>query len=447
MWPAELQRLALLAVLCRARALARPARTKTDTDPALKRLAARIQSLHHDLAPGHLRALPVNATLQEVRADLGLTHGDKFRDWDEAASQAELFADTARDALDATDRDEDGWRDGPSCEPPPADASARLDALIRALEQFAGPLGKPSPASTQTALQQRGADHVAHLTRWLLELRWLRPHLGAHDRFRWAQALGRLRWALTCLPRDLRHPLEPLFDPLHRPERPYPQELGEDPSGRTHKKARKLLLKRRPGPHAEPAEVASWLAEAFALGDDLGLGPLAAELTDLTDQIAALAEDRPSPDRAFQRRVKRLHWALSERTRAAKSTASDPSPLDLGRLHFDHLLHRVRERVAGLPALFISNRSDPALKASLEQHLGLTLDWVETEPRRLQAKEDAIRQGRYALVLSATGFQDHNVDRMMVPEARAIGIPYVRVDRGRLGACVRALARDLGLED
>jgi hypothetical protein len=51
----------------------------------------------------------------------------------------------------------------------------------------------------------------------------------------------------------------------------------------------------------------------------------------------------------------------------------------------------------------------------------------------------------YDLVMSATGFQGHSIDATLGRETKACGLPYVRVNRGRLTTCVRALARQFGL--
>ena len=50
-------------------------------------------------------------------------------------------------------------------------------------------------------------------------------------------------------------------------------------------------------------------------------------------------------------------------------------------------------------------------------------------------------------MLIATGFQAHTIDGILARAARAGGVPYVRVFKGRPLACVRALARSLGLQD
>lgn len=109
------------------------------------------------------------------------------------------------------------------------------------------------------------------------------------------------------------------------------------------------------------------------------------------------------------------------------------------------MINTLREHVAGKTALFVTNRADPELHRTLERELGLSITWCEGQPRRIDAQCDSIARGRYDLVLCATGFQSHATERLLCPAARRAGVPYVRVNKGRLAACVQALARDFGL--
>ena len=113
----------------------------------------------------------------------------------------------------------------------------------------------------------------------------------------------------------------------------------------------------------------------------------------------------------------------------------------------DSLSALVRSRVEGKSALFVSNRDDPDLKARLEERLGLDITWCDGNPRKVQAQCDSIARRSYDLVLIATGFQAHTIDGILARAARAVGVPYVRVFKGRPLACVRALARTFGLAE
>src|SRR5690606_22897404 len=94
---------------------------------------------------------------------------------------------------------------------------------------------------------------------------------------------------------------------------------------------------------------------------------------------------------------------------------------------------------------FVSNREDPMLRDRLEKALGWEIEWSTAEPRRVSAIANAIARGKYRVVLSATGFQDHSTDIALARAAASSNTLYVRVNRGRGAACARALARELGI--
>jgi hypothetical protein len=102
--------------------------------------------------------------------------------------------------------------------------------------------------------------------------------------------------------------------------------------------------------------------------------------------------------------------------------------------------------VHGNKALFVSNRDDPNLQRAVERAFGVTLDWCDGSPRRLQSAVTRIEQGSYDLVIGATGFMDHGTERAVSPACKNAGVPYARAYRGRTLACARAIATAVGLE-
>lgn len=105
------------------------------------------------------------------------------------------------------------------------------------------------------------------------------------------------------------------------------------------------------------------------------------------------------------------------------------------------LMRRVRVAVTGEAALFVSNRDDPQLKRAIEAELGLSLDWCVLNPRRMQSAAKRVRCGRYSLIIVATGFVSHSVDRVLGKAAKSAGVPFVRARRGRLQATAHAISR------
>ena len=108
------------------------------------------------------------------------------------------------------------------------------------------------------------------------------------------------------------------------------------------------------------------------------------------------------------------------------------------------LLSRVRGSTEGKRSVFVSHRRDPELQAALQETFGFaSLECKIVEPRRLQALGEAIEEGTYDLVIAATGFQLGSLDQLLARACRTAGVTYLRVNRGRPLACLRALARDL----
>lgn len=447
----ELQRMGLIAFIARARQIALRVHDER-VENTVRRFAGKLTELAQEFWPGSVRSLQLRATPLDAGADLRLADGGRLHDWAEAAEVAERMIDEKRNAMSDAGLDDWGWIDYAACFPAPNDPDARLEALrVQMARVLEGP-------DADKRLQVEGMEVLQELQRWAKEARWLRPHV--EDRHTWGRLMGRLRWAVTRLPRDLRAALDVLLDENRRQPKPWSQELGEDPLAKQRKKQRKELLYKKPeGSAARPDVVAAWLEEAFSLGDAFGTVEIAERIEDLGDIVLALPSDESSGrDRKYRRRLKLLQDDLERRRnpnaapeRAADDGDGDDEPVDQsrdideGEQGFRHLLAEVRLRVEGRRALFVSNRADPALKDKLERELGMIIEWAEIDPRRLQARIESVKQRSYDLVLSATGFQGHSVDTTLGRETRAAGLPYVRVHRGRLTSCVRALARSFGL--
>lgn len=449
----ELQRLGFIAFIARARHVA--SRTGDPrVEQLVRRIAGRLGELAEQFWPGSVRALQLRATPLQAGADMDLPDGGKLHDWAEAADAAERLLEEKRATLERRSLDESGWADLDRCFPAPNDPDARLEELRHAMEKVFGRLDQKASSDLDRDLQQGADKLLAEIVKWGRELRWLRPHVD--DRIRWGQAMGRLRWALTRLPRDQRAALEPLVNEGHRPARSWPIELGEDPVAKQRKKLRKALLQKRPeGDKTAPDVVSRWLAEAFELGDGFSTSEIAERIPDWHGVVLALPiEESGDNDRKYRRRLKLLQEEIERRQRGDTS-APEPEPEaegevptlepDEGDIAFRRLLARVRERIEGKSALFVSNRADPLLKERLERELGVQIEWAEIDPRRIQSRIESVRRMSYDLVMSATGFQGHSIDATLGRETKACGLPYVRVNRGRLTTCVRALARQFGL--
>lgn len=452
----DIQRLGFIAFIARARHVA----TRSG-DPrvenVVRRIAGRLGELAEQFWPGSVKALQIRATPLQAGADMGLSDGGRIHDWAEAAEVAERLVEEKRAKNDLRGLDDWGWADYDRCYPPPNDPDERLETVRAAMEKLFGRLEMKSSSDCDRELQTAGDKLAPELVKWARELRWIRPHV--EDRVRWGQAIGRLRWAAMRLPREHRGPLDIALDESHRPPKPWAHELGEDPIAKQKKKVRKALLQGRPtNEKATPDAVAEWLTQAFELGDAFTNTEIAERVMDWAALVAALPSDEGSgKDRKYRRRLKGLQDEIDRRLRGepeqpeAANAEEEPEVVSLdtdeGDLAFRKLLDRVREKVAGKLALFVSNRADPLLKEKLEKELGFEIEWAEIDPRRIQSRIESVRQGTYDLVLSATGFQGHSIDATLGRETKACGLPYVRVNRGRLTTTVRALARQFGFLD
>ena len=449
----DLQRLGFIAFSARARHIS--SRTGDPrVEQLVRRIAGRLGELAEQFWPGSVRALQLRATPLQAGADMDLPDGGKLHDWAEAAEAAERLVEEKRASLEKRGLDESGWADLDRCFPAPNDPDSRLEVLRNAMEKVFGRLDQKSSSDIDRDLQTNADKLAPELLRWARELRWLRPHVD--DRPRWGQAIGRLRWALTRMPREQRMSLDTLLQEEHRPSRAWASELGEDPVAKQKKKVRKALLQKRPeGDKTAPDVVSRWLAEAFELGDGFSTSEIAERIPDWHGIVLALpADETTDTDRKYRRRLKLLQDEIDRRQRG---DVGEPAPepeadgevktleQDEGDIAFRRLLARVRERIEGKSALFVSNRADPLLKERLERELGVQIEWAEIDPRRIQSRIESVRRMSYDLVMSATGFQGHSIDATLGRETKACGLPYVRVNRGRLTTCVRALARQFGL--
>lgn len=452
----DLQRLAFIAFIARARHISQR-NPDARVEAIVRRIAGRLGELAEQFWPGSVRALQLRATPLQAGADMDLPDGGRLHDWAEAAEAAERLVEEKRTSLDKRGLDESGWADLERCFPPPNDPDTRLDELRNAMEKAFGRLDQRSPSEADRELQHATDKILPELLKWARELRWLRPHV--EDRVRWGQAIGRLRWASTRLPREHRASLEVLLNEEHRPTRPWAHELGQDPIAKQRKKLRKALLQKKPeGERATPEAVSQWLVEAFDLGDSFSTSEIAERIPGWFEIVLALPTDEATgKDRKYRRRLKILQDEIDRRQRGETTprpanedeveveVSAQSLEQDEGDLAFRRLLARVRERIEGKSALFVSNRADPLLKERLERELGVQIEWAEIDPRRIQSRIESVRRMSYDLVLSATGFQGHSIDATLGRETKACGLPYVRVNRGRLTTCVRAIARQFGL--
>lgn len=435
----RLQRLHILGWAAQVRALEALVPGSREVELAGGSAIAILGRMARTYWPGTVRALMRSASPRDCVDDLRARERPAPSSWDDVAR----LAAEALEGMAARSVDEYGWADAAQLAPPPPDPDGMLAGLAQLCARAEKTLEETLTADAALATE---------LTDAARRLRWLRGHVA--DDKRWGAAVGALRRILSHHPAGL-EAVATLLDPAHRPPKAWATVVGYDPNKRQRQRLRRQALTTVPRPTDDLAIVGSWLVGAIEAGltnDEVveRLRPQA----DSAERRRALGELEPPPDaeRRIRSRFRRAIAALAGVTAPTEGDAGsddddasldDPAPATERLIH--PLVARARELVAGQRALFVSNREDPELHARLEHAFGLDITWCVADPRRVEAQTDRIRHGAYDIVLSATGFQSHSVDRALSGACRAAKLRLVRVDHGRPLACARALARQYGL--
>jgi hypothetical protein len=436
-----LQKLHVLAWIARARMLEHEAGRNRSASDATAAIARRLTTLCKTWWPGSVRALQVDATPERASREQGLPPATR---WLEVAESAEARLEQ----LIAEPPSDDGWRDMAALTTPPDDATPELAVAVKTIEQLIAPIDVPPSNDAPKPLTQ---NDELRLEDAAARLRWSR-HV-APDPERWGAAIGRLRWLVAQRKGGAR--LAKLIDATHSPR----------PSWEIEAHVVRSRLVALTAPPEGASELLAWLLAAFDAVDGPSLAKRLRDLKTASGQpVAPLVlqikeTDLPPNDRRMRRRLRHLHELM--RGTALELASSPSGSFDLtppmmtpdpeGPIHRpshdERTFQRVREKLRDVSALFISNREDPMLRERLERALGWQIEWSTSEPRRIASIAGAIARGKYKVVLSATGFQDHATDITLARAAAGSGTLYVRVNRGRSAACARALARELGIRD
>jgi hypothetical protein len=457
----------LARAVCRLRSLDERA---FDWSEATQLVHARL-GLIHDLSrrcwPGCLQLLGRDGSPASLLADLRTTGLSATRlatlardvglpsavpeDWTQAALLAAAALDQLESEAAASGMDDWGWADrSVSADQSRAPASPeRLYRQVRrVVESETGPLGDEASGRP---LARPGVEtpSVRRLIGAARALRWLRGSpLAVGD---WGLLAGRLRWTAQSghLSPDAARWLRNVLEPTMVPQRGWDAELALDDESKRRRERRDRLLARRPGPQAPRQAVADWLRDAATggLSHDEVRPLLLPEWTGRDkDAIVLLV-----PQKVHRDKVSRLLGA----SKTPPGTPSGGLGADVGVSDWEttisngfrsiaHVLPGVLTRTRGLRTLFVGNRPDRQLQTRLSGLLETgVLDWCDIS-RGARSFVERVSSGSYDLVLAATGFIDHPVEkrfRTALPE----GARIVRVDRGRPVATVLALARDFGL--
>lgn len=444
-------RLLMLHWITRARSVQDLRPGDRDVFEAVHRIANQIQEQAFRLWPGSIPALQLSARPAECRLVL-FPDGDAppLRSWAEVAeaAQAALEAIEEDRALDG-----DGWADAAVLHPRPNDPDGALREVRGRLAKLAvdwePPKRVPPPGALRTdAAARHGLTGIAQRARWLRG--------DVSDVAAWSDLIGHLRRIAQFHEYDFPE-LGRILHEDYCPSATWAKELGQDPERKQRRKLRRALLQRRPrGAEVSTPDLKCWMLEAFEVFDN---PDLAVWLREYAPRLGDFAIEEIG-DRRIRGRFKKLLERLAAPRDAQHEESLVQEAADADRAEPPNgepavvaapdpqqvLLEKVRSRTRGRRLLFVSNRADPHLEAHLREGLEpVRLDWCIAEDRLIASAAERIACGTYHIVLCATGFISHKTEKSLREGCLRGRVPYVRVFKGRLVSCLRALERDLGM--
>ncbi|MBI5363916.1 MAG: hypothetical protein HZA53_12105 [Planctomycetes bacterium] len=446
------QRLLVLAWIARARALDVRATGRGRVSERVARLAHLLGQLTKLGWPGSVRALGLHMRPSDCLDDLA----DKgpIAGWAELAERAEAELATREEADPAHGRDEWGWGDAEVLAPRPADPSTLLAEARAKLEAWTGPIASARAVLAGKAflqepdaerLRSNAGDFGREATAVAKTLRWLR----ALELEGWGECIGRLRWSVDRGGEDARGALRELLDPLVVFRQSWARANGRDPEAREKKRRKsELLVRSRALAAGDTAALVEWLGAAFELGNELPVAKIAEALAFHADAVLALTHKYEK--RSLRGRLRDLQACMRGPIEAP--VPGTPEPLDdetaveVEPERPPSVPPSVLEFTRGKRALFVCNRADPEHDEELRRAFEFErVERSEHGPRRLESAAERIRAGRFDVVLAATGFLPHKADSVLRTACKQSSVRMVRVDKGRVSACARHLARELGV--
>lgn len=438
--PASLQRLHITAWILQARAV----QEKRPSDDAILRavgeIASTLTSFCKKFWPGNVRALQLATT--PAQALDGIVRGTVAQTWAQAAQRIETAVES-----ESLRGDEFGWHD--KIEVPPSDPSLVLEEAISKIESALGPIDlAPDVRHGRVALNtaEESIDEfilAAHLLRWCrTSVVWS---------LRWGRAMGCLRWIAHQLGRSA-HELQPLLDASFVPLVEWAKLLGRDPTANAARQKRLELEASVPTVETKREERRGWFLDAFSLLTNPQIAKLTASAHDVVLDLTP--EDFSEADRSVRSRLRKLQSMVRTKTDVASVLlpsegvdASVDSTASKVASPTERLTVEVRRLVEGKRVLFVTNREDEELRSRIESELACSVSFaVCSGERRTQHVEAAIVAGSFDIVLLATSFLPHQTTDVIGHAAKQAGVRCVRVNKGRMLATVRGLARMLGLD-
>jgi hypothetical protein len=454
----ERQRMLLTQWMARGRAVQEASGGDREIEQRVYRIAQRLGTLSKVWWPGNVRVLASQAKPASCSEDVDGVPAAALRTWRDVERAAESAMERHEADAAKAGGDDFGWCDGGLLQPGPDEPATMLRAIVAVLERFTAPtIRRPQQALHASEYTPRQiADDLGPTSNWTDlagRLRWLRGHVDDFEL--WGAALGRLRW-LASRNDDVHMATYQVLLPSHRPAERWHASLGF--LLRERRRRFDELTQQTPAADAADQAIVDWLLGLFALGNSIKAIELERATRPLRGRIAELPL-AAFVERTGRRRLRRLRQDLglpplaSEGSSAAEAVEPAEAPVEKDAAvaasptpGLDALVAPLREHTSGKRVLVVSNRTDAARDELLRRQLGFAVvDTSGIEPSRVHGKERAVRQGSYDIVLAATGFLPHKVDGVLARACRTVGVPYVRINRGRIGQCLLHLARQFGL--
>jgi len=447
------QKLQICDWIFRARTIQEQFPTDYQVEEAVHKIAQRLTALCKTFWPGSVRALQVYTTPSQSLEGVLRTTKTPFK-WVECA---EIIAEHMEKVDTRKDYDDFGWRDTAMLSPPPSDPYAILQEAVKKIEGVIGELGVPLDDKRHAVPGDKVLAEMEELVMAAHLLRWIRRSVS--DKMTWGYAMGALRWGARQ-PRYGTETLREIIGEEYRPSKNWAEMLGRDPEINRKNRLRKQVMKALPTAEWLEEDLMSWLHNAFQVFTN----PQIAKLADAVhDEVMELTNaDFADTDRNTRSRLRKLQGILRNRQDLSRvrlpsedelvdenPTVEEEGTLSKSSKNIDPtllILAEVQKLTEGKHILFVSNRDDVRLQQELERELKCKVTLKDGgKPSTMRAAIKSVDGDRYDFVLMATGFNNHSADAALCRATKAQGIPYVRVQKGRPAATIRALGRAFNL--
>jgi hypothetical protein len=442
----QYQRLHISSWIFRGRAVQENFPGDKGIEEAVHRVARRLTDWCKVFWPGSIRALQVY-TQPTQSLDGLMRYTDRPKTWGDAAEMIERYME---DLLVGTNRDDYGWTDLRYLKPQPPNPEALLREVQNKLVPVIGPLGGPLDDKRKAVPGSTIESYVEDLVMAAHLLRWCRR---TADPVQWGITMGAMRWASRQSRVGL-DTLKKLLEDEHRPTDNWASLLGRDPEINRKNLLRKKVMSSMPTKDWLEEDLMSWLQNAFQVFTNPQIAKLgeavSAEIMEFTNA------DFADADRNARSRLRKLQSIFRGRTVDLKKvdlptdaelevsedlTADEASPrkvIDPSQV----ILEKVQKITEGKSILFVTNRPEQKLHRDLERDLKAKVHYkVGDTARTMKPIIKGVSASRYDMVLMATGFNNHSADAALSRATKAEGLPYIRVQKGRLASTIRAIGR------